>query len=282
MAGQVSPWVSSDNGEIGFRFTVRRGNGVLGVQEPSARREAFKARPSQMTGRDMCGFLAFFPPTVLPATRPDRRRGESRRPSWLMIVYAQGPNGVSRQSAQAPREQGTSAVDIRSPRNTQTGQAATKSSLSRTRNSQAKPALGVQFLDGLAGVQNGVGSAGRIDQHLAWVNAQRIVDRAGHIRRRTGRRVAKPPNLSVEPTTWPRVTPAPANTSDAAGPQWSRPASLFTFGDRPNSPNISTIVSAKRPRVSISSSNAEKPWSISGSFLLRLSKIWRDGPSRRS
>src|SRR5438067_105275 len=36
--------------------------------------------------------------------------------------------------------------------------------------------------------------------------------------------------------TWPRGIPAPAANIDMAWGQWSRPASLFTFGVRPNSP----------------------------------------------
>ena len=62
------------------------------------------------------------------------------------------------------------------------------------------------------------------------------------------------------------MTPAPANSSDAAGPQWSRPASLLIFGVRPNSPIATTSVLASRPRWSRSSISAEKPWSNSGSL----------------
>ena len=89
----------------------------------------------------------------------------------------------------------------------------------------------------------------------------------------TGRWVAYPPCLSVLPSTSPGFTPAPANSSDAAWPQWSRPASLFTFGDRPNSPITTSSVSSYDPRALMSPTSADTARSNSGSFLSRLSKI---------
>ena len=56
-----------------------------------------------------------------------------------------------------------------------------------------------------------------------------------------------------------RLHAAPAKSSDAAGPQWSRPVSLLIFGDRPNSPMQTTSVSSSKPRTCISSISAEKP-----------------------
>ncbi len=85
-----------------------------------------------------------------------------------------------------------------------------------------------------------------------------------------GRCVVNAPCRSVRPSTKPGFTPAPANSSDAACPQWSRPASLVIFGVA-NSPITTSSVSANVQQACISSC-ADTAVSNSGSL--------RSGPSK--
>ena len=82
-----------------------------------------------------------------------------------------------------------------------------------------------------------IGRPSGVIELLVRVDAQRLVDGAGHVgrRHRPPRRRRRPACRSRR-ARGRRLTPAPANSSDAAGPQWSRPASLLIFGVRPNSP----------------------------------------------